>query len=81
METDQEKQQDAEESERVSMAAKNLAEYFDAVVILCTRHDGDRGTRTVSKGSGNWHTQSGLVREWMVNQEEDVRVEARRERE
>lgn len=68
---------DHEESAEVEAAVKKLGEHFDAVVILCSRHDGERGTRTVAKGSGNWHTQYGIVREWIVNRDEDVRIQAR----
>lgn len=71
--------EDAAESEEVLRHAKELGERFDAVVILCTRHEGSRGTRTVAKGSGNWHAQFGIVREWLLNHEEDIRIEARRE--
>lgn len=71
--------EDETESALVAEAAKKLGEQFDAVVILCTRHEGSKGTRTVAKGSGNWHAQYGLVREWLVNRDEDIRVEARKD--
>lgn len=71
--------QDAAESDLVASHAKTLAEHFDAVVILATRHEGSRGTRTISKGAGNWHAQYGIVREWLVNRDEDTRETARRE--
>lgn len=70
---------DAEESQRVQDACKSLAEHFDSVTILCSRHEGSRGTRTIAKGSGNWHTQYGIVREWLLNNDEDIREAARRE--
>ena len=70
--TDEE--QDAVESERVAVAARRLAEDFDAVVIICSRHEGIRGTRSVSRGSGNWHTQYGMVREWLQSRDEYVRI-------
>lgn len=72
-------QADAAESAKVLAVVKDLGEHFDAVVILCTRHDGARGTRTVAKGAGNWHAQYGIIREWLVNRDEDTRVAARRE--
>lgn len=74
-----EAEQDADESARVQAAAKALAEHFDSVTILCSRHEGSRGTRTVAKGAGNWHTQFGIVREWLLSQEEDIRCEARKD--
>jgi hypothetical protein len=70
---------DAAESAKVAQAARALGEHFDAVVILCTRHEGSRGTRTISKGAGNWHAQYGLVREWLYDFDEKIRAEARRD--
>jgi hypothetical protein len=72
-------QTDAEESARVEAHCKALAEHFDSVTILCSRHEGSRGTRTIAKGAGNWHTQFGIVREWLINHEEDIREAARRD--
>lgn len=68
---------DADESAMVQEAAKKLGEHFDAVVVLCSRHDGERGTRTIAKGSGNWHAQYGIVREWLVDRDEDIRNDTR----
>ncbi len=70
-------QSDAEESARVLAVTKALSEHFDAVVVLCSRHEGSRGTRTIAKGSGNWHTQFGIVREWLIDNEERIRCEVR----
>jgi hypothetical protein len=70
---------DEEESAIVQAHAKELGEHFDAVVILCSRHEGSKGTRTISKGSGNWHTQLGVVREYMLSNEEAIREEARKD--
>lgn len=67
---------EAQESERVRQVAKDLAEHFDAVEILVSRHDSD-GTRTISKGAGNWHARLGLIREWTLNVEEQIRQEGR----
>lgn len=79
MSTEDYTQRDADESARVTQAAKELAEHFDSVTILCSRHEGSRGTRTVAKGAGNWHAQFGIVREWLIDHEEDIREAARRE--
>lgn len=68
--------EDIADSERVALAAKTLAEYFDAVEILVSRHD-PNGTRTIAKGCGNWHARLGLVREWSINIEEQIREEGR----
>ena len=77
--TEQQKSDDAAESEMVQQHAKALGEHFDAVVILCSRHEGTRGTRTVTKGSGNWHAQYGLVSEWKADMDEKFHVEARKD--
>jgi len=71
-----EEQKDALESEMVRKLIKDLGEHFDCVVVLCSRHDGEDGTRTISQGSGNWHTRLGLVREFVINTEEGIRQEA-----
>lgn len=68
---------DSADSERVLEAARNLAEHFDAVEILVTRRDGDGSTRTIAKGCGNWHARLGVVREWLLNTEEQIREEGR----
>ncbi len=68
---------DERESALVLDACKKLGEDFDAVVVLCSRHEGSRGTRTISKGAGNWHARYGIVREWLTDFEESIRDEAR----
>lgn len=67
---------DVEESALVLSTAKSLAEHFDAVEIFVSRHDLD-GTRTICKGCGNWHARLGIVREWLINTEEQIREEGR----
>ncbi len=76
MQTENDKE-DASESALVAQTAKELGERFDCVVVLCSRHEGSRGTRTIAKGSGNWHTQFGIVREWIIDAEERIRREVR----
>lgn len=73
-ESERDKAEDTTEREAVLAVAKQLGEQFDAVVILASRHDG-RGTRTISKGSGNWHTRLGIAREFIVATEEQIRQE------
>ena len=65
------------DAQLVEDTAKRLGESWDAVVIMCSRHEMER-TRTTFKGSGNWHTQYGMVREWLVTNDERTR-EATRE--
>lgn len=75
--TDHQQTEDEAESAKVAAVAKSLGENFDAVVILCTRHEGSRGTRTVCKGAGNWHAQFGVVREWLLDVDESIREDRR----
>ena len=78
--TNIDQQEDENESARVAEIAKQLGEQFDAVVILCTRHEG-KGTRTVAKGCGNWHAQYGVVQEWLITTEAEIQCEAQSEME
>lgn len=58
--------------------ASRLFEHFDTVLIICTKHVGTR-TSIYSTGKGNCYAQSGSVREWLTNQEEHMREQARKE--
>lgn len=73
----EEKARDEADAVLVLNAAKSLAEHFDAVEIFVSRHDGSGGTRTIAKGSGNWHARLGIVREWLLVTEEQIRQESR----
>lgn len=64
---------DADEIQRI---ANQLGEKWDAVVILCSRHE-DGLTRSTFKGSGNWHTQYGMTMEWIETNDERTREETR----
>lgn len=68
---------DKAESEMVLATAKRLGEHFDAVEILVSRYDAEDGTRIVAKGCGNWHARLGLVHEWKLNMDEQIREEGR----
>lgn len=64
----------------VKKALQDLGEHFDSVMIFCTRHEGDdRGSARVAKGTGNWYARYGQVREWLVKEEEEARIEAKKE--
>ena len=72
--------QDADES-LVEKTARELGEHFDTVQIFCTRHDSgsEGGTIHVTKGVGNYFARYGQCREWLVKEEEETRVRARKE--
>lgn len=53
---------------------------FDTVHIFASRHQPgskDSGTRVVQSGAGHWHARYGQIREWVVKEEEKMRIEER----
>lgn len=61
--------------DRIKILAKELGEHYDAVEILVSLHDGENGTRTLSRGAGNWHARYGLVKEYCLKVEEEIKRE------
>lgn len=55
-----------------------LSEHFDSVQIFATRHNGDH-TLSAQRGTGNWYSRYGAVREWVAQQ--DARAWAKVDRE
>ena len=67
--------QNDQDFERVKKAATDLAEHFDSVQIIVTRHgteESNENTTVVSSGKGNWFARYGSVREWLTK--EDART-------
>lgn len=60
---------------------EQLGEHFDAVTILCTRHEQgtEDGTVQISDGCGNWFARYGHIREWLLRSEERSRKHIREE--
>jgi len=57
-----------------------LAEHFDTVQVICTRRlPEEGGTIIADRGAGNWYARYGSLKEWVVKQEEQMRVEQRPE--
>ncbi len=56
-----------------------LMEQFDSVVLFTTRHEQAQSEGTVNLwcGAGNWFARYGQVREWLVRQEEQARINIR----
>lgn len=53
---------------------------FDTVHIFASRHQpGSKssGTRVMQFGLGHWHARYGQIREWVVKEEEKMRMEER----
>lgn len=65
---------------RVGVAADQLAEHFESVLILVTRktEDGSQNTLSFETGRGNFYAQLGQVTEWLEIQREYQRCEAKR---
>ena len=63
--------------------AEALSEHFDAVQIFVANHNPAEldGTASINYGIGNWYTRYGQVREWVIMQEEQARIKARKDNE
>lgn len=59
-----------------------LREHFGSVQIVCEREEDDgQGTSRYEHGSGSWFARLGLMRSWVVREEEVERMRARVEAE
>jgi hypothetical protein len=72
--------------QRVQDTLDLLSEHFDSVQIFVTRFDtsaesddGEEGTISVARGTGNWFSRFGVVRDWIVKSEEKMREDVRDE--
>ena len=65
----------------VEKAVQELGEHYETVMVFCTRHESgqENGTVRVIKGSGNWFARYGVVREWLIREEETSRSVARKD--
>jgi len=55
-----------------------LMEHFDTIQVFGTRET-EEGTQTYTSGAGNWYARYGQVKEWMIKQDEFVRINCREE--
>lgn len=62
-------------------SVSELGEHFDAVMVFAVRHDGatDDGTFRAIKGCGNWFSRYGVIKEWILREEETSRFRARKD--
>lgn len=60
-------------------AIEMLLEHFENVHVFANRYDAndDGNTLSIDRGQGNYHARYGLVKHWLISQEEHVRLEAR----
>lgn len=61
------------EVELVKEALMILREHFETAQIFATRHDVD-GTFAVARGFGNGYARIGHVRDWLLRDDEEVRI-------
>lgn len=61
-------------------ALRTLSEHFDSVHIFATRHEPttEGGTLSVERGTGHWNARIGQIKEWVIMQDEFVKVHARK---
>ena len=77
MDEDHQRQRDLD---IVKSHVAQLAEHFDTVQVFTTRlENGEDSTVNVQYGAGNWYARYGQVTEWMNRQDEDARINRRRE--
>jgi len=68
---------EAEINKLVKDAAVKLAEHFDCVQILVTKHKGgEEVTQSFEHGVGNFYARLGHVREWLCLQDQFQRNHA-----
>ena len=62
-------------------AALRLAEHYDTVQIFVSSYEpGEDGSaESYSYGVGNWFTRYGVVRNWLIREEQGTRNEAGKE--
>lgn len=68
---------------RLTRHVNELGEHFDTVQIFVTRHEPGvcDGTLEVNHGCGNFYARESQIRAWVIRQEEQVRIKARRDQE
>jgi hypothetical protein len=55
-----------------------LMEHFDSVQIFCSYHSiEDEVTMPCHRGDGNWYARYGPAKEWVTQQEEQMRIDQR----
>lgn len=70
--------QESPEAKRIQDAVKVLSEHFDSVMVFATQStDTANGTRHWIHGAGNFFTRYGLVKSWVIGEEEKTRLDIR----
>lgn len=77
MESTQQKEPD--DTTAVDAAIARLMEHFDTAQVFVSRVLEDGNTRTVVKGSGNYHARVNQAREFVTRDDELTREDSRKE--
>ena len=72
---DERQERDLKELQR---HAVQLTEHWDVVQIITSRFNADGGTSNGAWGAGNWYARYGMLKAWVVREEEQFRIEKRR---
>lgn len=56
----------------------DLGEHCESIRLFTTFPEGDGCTGSFTIGRGNFHAQRGQIQEWLINQDENVRINARK---
>lgn len=64
----------------VRKALDMLSEQFDSVRIFVSAHE-HNGSRRYTKGSGNFWTQYGMIKAWLIAEEAIMKQDATEEKE
>lgn len=75
MSGDDRSEQIAADNARLERACEALGEHFDSVQIFVTRHEPGalNGTIHANWGCGNFFTRYGVVRQWLIKEDERTR--------
>ncbi len=55
---------------------EQLGEHFDVVHVFCSRYSAtDKPpTMAINRGSGNWFTRYGQIKEWVLYEDERIKL-------
>lgn len=67
-------EENRENMERIRVAASQLSEFFDSVIIFGTwKGDGDKGTFHFASEEGNLIAVYGHVKRWLIRHEQKIK--------
>lgn len=74
---------ETDDAKRVREAVQTLMEFFDTVQVFCTRYmPGENGgTKHWIRGDGDIFARESIARMWVLQQEEKIREQQRKEEE